>query len=522
MTQRDSPDQHDDRRSGEGQVAASHPRRAGRGAQPSAGPRTWRLAPEAWRLAARLSPAQVDRYLRLRTAKALPRSFRARFSAMRIPNETIDRVLGEIRSLDRWMDTWNQAAQRFLTEARREEKIGGWREAAEARVSAAMCFHAAHLVPDPDPRTVRTLRASSVTTFAQAVPRLFPETHKIGVPWRTRLLPAYLALPVAGSAPFPLLVMLNGATTCKEELLLWSGPVLEAGVAVLAIDWPGTGESASFGPPDPDCDDLTDAIVDLAAADPDLDPDMIALLGFSLGGTIALRASTRDRRMAGAIAVTPPFDPAPWWRYVNPLVRQQLLSFSASPAAERDVLARFSLRGDLERLRSPILLFGAGRDLVVPPEETLAIAADAGELATVCWFPRGSHGLYAEIPEWTTLAARWVNGLFGRVAPPPEAELFDPPRVSDPAVHTTPRNDDLVVEGDLFPDDDLGEDGAFEDEATGRIGFDDQPMDRPSSGTRPIPVPVDASDRARPSTRVDATPRSASGDIWDDDEDPES
>ena len=521
MTKRDFPDQHDDRPSGEGPEAARRPRRAGRGAQSSAGPRAWRLAPEAWRLAARLSPAQLDRYLRLRTARALPRSFRARFAAMRIPNETIDRVLGEIRSLDRWMDTWNQAAQRFLTEARREERIGGWREAAEARVSAAMCFHAAHLVVDPDPRTVRTLRASSVTTFAQAVPRLFPETHKIGVPWRTRQLPAYLALPVAGSAPFPLLVMLNGGTTCKEELLLWSGPVLEAGVAVLAIDWPGTGESASFGPPDPDCDDLTDAIVDLAAADPDLDPDMITLLGFSLGGTIALRAAARDRRMAGAIAVTPPFEPAAWWRYVNPLVRQQLLSFSTNPVAERDVLGRFSLRGDLERLRSPILLFGAGRDLVVPPEETLAIAADAGELATVCWFPRGSHGLYAEIPEWTALAARWVNGLFGRVAPPPEAELFDPPRVPRPSGRETPLDGEVVVEGDLFPDVDLGEDGTFEDEATGRRTFDDEPAGRPPSGTQPSPVRVAAPDRARPSTRVDATPRAASGDIWDD-EDPES
>jgi len=467
-------------------------------------PKTWRLAPDAWRLSARLTPAQVDRYLRVRTARALPRSIRSRFTAMRIPNETVERVLGEIRSLDRWMDAWNQAAQRFLTEARREEKVGGWREAAEARVSAAMCFHAAHLVTDPDPRTVRTLRASSVTTFAQAVPKIFPETHKIGVTWRNRHLPAYLALPVAGPAPFPLLVMLNGATTCKEELLLWCGPILEAGVAVLTLDWPGTGESASLGPPEPHCDDLTDAIVDLAADDPDLDPDMVVLLGFSLGGTVALRATALDRRVAGAIAVTPPYDPRAWLHDVNPLVRQQVLSFSGNPAADRDALGRFSLRGELDRLRAPILLFGAGRDLVVPPEEALAVAADAAELATVCWYPKGAHGLYAEIPDWTTLSARWVNGLFDRTAPPSPVELHDPPRGPEQlATVIAPAGE---VEGDLF-----------EEHSDDRDALDEDDEAATPSVSPAAPVRT-----TRESTQVDSASHRTPRDIWDDDDDPDA
>src|SRR5687767_10477931 len=174
----------------------------------------WRLAPDAWRLSGRITLGRLDRFLRLRTARGLPSSMKARFRAMRIPEATINQVLGSIRGLGGWMDGWNLAAQRFLTEARGEERAGRWQEAAVARINAAMCFHIAHLVTDTDPRTLRTLRASCVTTFAQAVPRVMPETRKISLPWRNRTLPAYLATPLAHPAPHPLLVLLNGATTC--------------------------------------------------------------------------------------------------------------------------------------------------------------------------------------------------------------------------------------------------------------------------------------------------------------------
>ena len=291
-------------------------------------PRRWRLAPDAWRLAGRVTPGRLERYLRFRSAKGMPRSMKDRFRAMRSPEQTISEVLSGIHGLGEWMDGWNLAAQRFLTEARGEERSGRWQEAAVARINAAMCFHIAHLVTDTDPRTLRTLRASSVTTFAQAVPRLMPEVRKISLRWRARTLPAYAAVPQSGQRPFPMLVLLNGATTCKEELLLWALPLLDMGIAVMTIDWPGTGESASFTSPIADCDDMTDGIFDFVEDHPDLEPDMVAIAGFSLGGPVAIRCAAYDRRLLGAMAVTPPYDPLDWWSHVNPLVRLQLMTLA--------------------------------------------------------------------------------------------------------------------------------------------------------------------------------------------------
>jgi pimeloyl-ACP methyl ester carboxylesterase len=407
-------------------------------------PRRWRLAPDAWRLAGRVTPGRLERYLRIRSAKGMPRSMKDRFRAMRIPEQTITEVLGGIRGLGGWMDGWNLAAQRFLTEARGEERSGHWQEAAVARINAAMCFHIAHLVTDTDPRTLRTLRASSVTTFAQAVPRLMPDVRKISLRWRARTLPAYVAVPQSGQRPFPMLALLNGATTCKEELLLWSLPLLDMGIAVMTIDWPGTGESASFTSPIADCDDMTDGIFDFVEDHPELDPEMVAIAGFSLGGPVAIRCAAYDRRLLGAVAVTPPYDPLDWWSHVNPLVRLQLMTLAVENDTAEEVVAEFGLVDLIPRLRSPLLIFGAGRDMVVPPEEAVALASAAGDLATLVWYPESGHGLYSELEDWITLSGEWLTELVGRDL---AREQAPPVRESEPestAVHIEPRHSQEV------------------------------------------------------------------------------
>jgi pimeloyl-ACP methyl ester carboxylesterase len=264
---------------------------------------------------------------------------------------------------------------------------------------------------------MRTLRSAATSLYARSLPILRPTVRRVDIPWRTTTLPGFLALPEQGAKPAPLVVLLNGTSTSKEETLLWSGEFLAHGLAVLALDWPGSGESALNVPPTPDCDDFSDGVLALAENDPDLDADRIALLGFSLGGALAAITAANDRRIGAVVAVTPPYDPRSWLHQAQPLLRRHLASLAGGERRLSILVSAFALPGVLERVRRPVLVIGAGRDLIAPPEEAIRYCAAAGERGLLLWYPDGSHGLYEVLPDWSAQAARWIVSVLLEITP---------------------------------------------------------------------------------------------------------
>lgn len=379
-------------------------------------PRIWHLAPYGWRFARHLTSRRIDRILRSRILSLRSPTWRARLDSMDLPDAAVSATLSRIRSLAAWTDEWTATAQYFLGEARRAGREPGDESGAVATRHAALCYHIASWFAFEDPRIARTCRASAVRLFGKAMMETAPDTRRVLVPWRTRTLPAYLATPSASSwtGPRPLVVLLNGVTTTKEELILWRETYVARGMAVLALDWPGTGELFEDGP-NPDHDDFTDGVLDLARHDRDLDPDRVALLGFSLGGAMAVRAAALDRRIAAVVAVTPPYDVRPWIPAASPLLREQFAAWSADEPWTTERADGFALDTVLPRLKCPLLVFGGGQDLVVPPTESIRLAATHGENATLVWYEHAGHGLYEVLDQWTSDSARWLEAVFADV-----------------------------------------------------------------------------------------------------------
>lgn len=372
----------------------------------------------AWRLASLADRRRVDAVLRLFGGRALPVALnQGRLAAMGLPADTVEETLRRVRSIDDWDEAWTWAAQRFLGESRVQQRTGHREAAALSQRHAALAFHLASMLVFDDAREVRTLRASAASLFTRSLSVLRPAVRRVEVPWRTAHLPGYLALPESANGPSPLVVMLNGSSTSKEETLLWSDPFLEQGLAVLALDWPGSGESALTVPPTPNCDDFTDGVVALARDHRGLDTRRIGLLGFSLGGAVAAFAAANDRRIGALLAVTPPYDPRPWFERAQPLLKRHLASLAGSEEHAARLAAEFALPGVVERVRCPVMVIGAGRDLIVPPEEALRYCAAAGERGTLLWYPDGVHGVYDALPEWSAEAAHWMMAVLSGTEP---------------------------------------------------------------------------------------------------------
>ncbi len=379
------------------------------------GPVIPRRTAVAWRLALLADQRRVNAYLRLFGAAGLPLVSAGRLAAMNLPPDITLEALRKVRALADWDLAWTWAAQRFLSESRMHQRMGRRTEAALPQRHAALAYHIASILVFDDLRKVRTLRDACSTLYAQATRLLQPDVRRVEIGWRAARLPAYLALPDDPSGPAPLVVLLNGSSTSKEETLLWSSPLRARGFAVLALDWPGSGESALTMSPTAGCDDLTHGLFAFAELDPALDARQVALLGFSLGSAVAALAAAHDRRVRALIAVTPPYDPRPWFNHTVPLMRRHIAAIAGGMDEARQLCGDFALPGVIERTTSPVLVLGAGRDLIVPPEEALRYCAAAGARGTLLWYPDGTHGLYDELQDWMPDVANWLVERAGMV-----------------------------------------------------------------------------------------------------------
>lgn len=372
----------------------------------------WRYAPDAWRWVRRLDTRSARNVFRVRTARVLPSGLRARFLVLGIPADILETTLREIRSPDQWADKWIATAQRYLGDYRRQATSKNPVEAAQARRLAALSYHVAQVLESDDIRTVRMCRAAAASLFAQAQPFVYPHARKVQVPWRTADLPAYLISPGPQTRPTGLVVLLNGACTSKEETFSWAGSFLRAGLAVLAMDSPGTGEASSLIGRGYEDDDIIDGVFDILRREPLIDATQVSVVGVSLGGNQAIRCAAYDRRILTVVAVTPPYDPARWIHRASPFLLSQIGSLIDDPDLDPwEQADLFSLHDVARRVRCPVLVFGGARDLVVPPSESELLAARVGALGTLAWYPAGGHCLYTELSSWTSEAATWITSV---------------------------------------------------------------------------------------------------------------
>jgi 2,6-dihydroxypseudooxynicotine hydrolase len=275
---------------------------------------------------------------------------------------------------------------------------GAARSAGAHRAQAAVYYHFAKFMFVQDIGQMRDAHLAAVGCLDRALPHLDPPGERVRIPFGGSALAGILRLP-AGPGPAPLVVLIPGLDSAKEEFRPTEELFLRRGLATLSVDGPGQGEAEYELPIRGDWEVPGAAILDAAARLPGIDPGRIGIWGVSLGGYYAARVASGDPRVRATIALCGPYDLGAIWDQLPGLSREAFRVRSKMPS-EQDSRAHactLSMAGRAAGLSAPLLIVAGQRDRIFPWQDARRLAEEAGDLAELLLLAEGNHGC-ANVP----------------------------------------------------------------------------------------------------------------------------
>ncbi len=332
----------------------------------------------------------------------------ARFVANGTSYADFQATMSRIHVWDDWCREWGRTALHYEKLAETAEAAGRTETAGEAWRRAALAWHWGKFVFVDHPAEQRAAHERTVACFRRGAATLTPPAEPVRVPYDGTTLAAYLRVPEGRDKP-PVVIMMPGLDSVKEELQATAEYMLSRGLAVIAIDGPGQGETEYELPIEPAYERVTAAVADYLEKRTDIDPDRIGGFGVSLGGYYAARSAAFEPRLRAAVALAGPYRWDLDWDSLPPQTRAtfQRRSGAATETEARDRAGALTLEHAAALITRPLLVAHGGRDRLIPPyhAERLAREAPGAELMLD---PDGTHGLTNHAFESRSAMADWL------------------------------------------------------------------------------------------------------------------
>jgi len=317
--------------------------------------------------------------------------WKPRFVANGIDVNDFEEVLAATTDWVDWAPSWKRVGDRHRALADEAERAGRFVTAAAAYQRAAWCYHLGKFLWFEDLTLHDELRERTVASYAKALPRLDPPGGRIEAPFEGAVIPGILRKP-RGDRP-PLVLLVPGLDSVKEELFAMENEFLRRGLATLTIDGPGQGENAPRLPIRPDWATVITPLLDhLATDEVGVDLGRVGLMGISMGGIYGPRAAAKEKRLRALVALAGPYDLSECWAALNPLTKGGYIFYTKS-RDESEAFERskaLTLRGVLKDVTCPLLVIHGGKDRLFPPEQAERIVREAPN-ATLLLYPEGNH-----------------------------------------------------------------------------------------------------------------------------------
>ena len=287
------------------------------------------------------------------SSQAAYEMMRARCLLRGIDQPSYDRLSGSISDWDSWTGAWaglGDATAPCPTSTRR-------RVTSVAPVSwltrAGVAFHFAKALDIAPTDTYRDLTLRSVEAVRQGLTMVDPTYERLVVDGAGGRLYGNLRRPTGVERP-PLVLLIPGTESTKEEFPFWEESFLSRGIATLSIDGPGQGETGLSLSMRHDYEVAVGPFLDALSDRSDIDHRRIGATGISLGGHYVIRAAAAEPRIRALVANCGPWGLADWWEQgrIPPLYANKYI-WGLGAADEQDAIAKaraFTLDGVAENV----------------------------------------------------------------------------------------------------------------------------------------------------------------------------
>ncbi|MDE0520509.1 MAG: alpha/beta fold hydrolase [Boseongicola sp.] len=325
---------------------------------------------------------------------------------------------------DKWVPVWREAGAKHETVGDRLEADGAV-EAAKHQFLLAKTYYAIGRFPAEISPLKADVSADCARAYRKACAHLDPPMEVLEIVCEGSGIRAHFRAP-RSAAPLPAVLIMCGADVFKEDRGWAAELALEAGLASLVMDAPGTGENPF--PWVPGSVKAWVAAIDALMARPEVDQSRIGAFGISRGGYSVMQlAGTAPEKVKAVAAIAGhPFgyemseeemaaiaaarNRRSTYRFGPPDGPPSFPTWSVE--REREIFADWSLSslGLVERINMPVLMINGDNDHLAPIGNIhyMLESGPAGTRSAKIYKGSG-HCAFEHQPEWGPATFRWLE-----------------------------------------------------------------------------------------------------------------
>ena len=329
----------------------------------------------------------------------------------------------EATTEDKWVPVWREAGQVAEADGDRLLSAGDAAAARKAHL-LAKTYYAIGRFPGEITPLKAEISADCARAYRKAAAHLDPPLDVIDVACEGQSFRAHFRAPVA-DGPVPAVLIMCGSDVFKEDRG-WAGELaLQAGLASLVMDAPGTGENPF--PWEPASVKAWIAAIDTLRARPEVASDRVGAFGISRGGYSVMQlAGAAPDKVAAVVAVAGhPFgyrmNDEELTAFVAARNRRSTFRFGApdgppsfpewSVEYERALFDKWSLAslGLLDKITMPVLMINGDADHLAPIGN-IHYMLESGPVGTRAArvYPGSGHCAFEHQPDWGPASFRWL------------------------------------------------------------------------------------------------------------------